>query len=94
MNFWSQKSNVPQTKGIATPARARRARGEPWRRARALEAFTNDVFYQIGYDLRATIVGLNLPFNISRLAIAHASARAPMRHRAFALLSARKAVRG
>ena len=30
--------------------------------------FVEDVFFGIGYDLRATIVGFNLPFDISRLA--------------------------
>ena len=40
-----------------------------------LEEFVDHVFYGIGYELRATIVGLNLPFDISRIAIGHASAR-------------------
>lgn len=37
--------------------------------------FIESVFYGIAYDLRATIVGFNLPFDISRLAIGHNSAR-------------------
>jgi hypothetical protein len=38
------------------------------------------VFFRFGYDLRGTIVGFNLPFDISRLAIGHNSARRrPMR---------------
>jgi hypothetical protein len=42
--------------------------------------FIEDVFYKFGYELRATIVGFNLPFDISRLAIRHAPARRrPMR---------------
>lgn len=40
-----------------------------------LEAFINDVFYGRAYALRATFVGFNLPFDISRLAFHHASAR-------------------
>ena len=32
-------------------------------------AFVEDIFYGRGYDHRATIVGFNLPFDISRLAI-------------------------
>jgi hypothetical protein len=42
-------------------------------------AFVEEVFYGIGYDLRATIVGLNLPFDLSRIAIADSSARGSMR---------------
>ena len=41
----------------------------------SVEAFINDIFYGIGYFCRATIVGFNLPFDISRLAIEHATAR-------------------
>ena len=37
------------------------------------------MFYAIGYELRATIIGLNLPFDLSRPAIGHASARGDMR---------------
>jgi hypothetical protein len=43
------------------------------------EQFVEDVFYGFGYDLRATIVGFNLPFDLSRLAEAHAPARTGMR---------------
>ena len=41
--------------------------------------FVDQVFYGKGYDLRATIVGMNLPFDISRLAIRHNSARGKMK---------------
>lgn len=37
--------------------------------------FIEEIFYGIGYDLRATIVGFNLPFDLSRLAIKQSSAR-------------------
>ena len=37
--------------------------------------FVENVFYRIGYDLRATIVGFNLPFDISRLTIKYGPAR-------------------
>ena len=37
--------------------------------------FIENVFYRIGYELRATIIGFNLPFDISRLAINHGAAR-------------------
>lgn len=43
------------------------------------EEFVDRVFYGIGYEFRATIVGLNLPFDISRIAIRHGSARGEMR---------------
>ncbi len=42
-------------------------------------AFIEQVFYGIGYELRATIIGLNLPFDLARLAIGHGSARGDMR---------------
>lgn len=37
--------------------------------------FIEKVFFEIGYELRATIVGFNLPFDISRLAINHGNSR-------------------
>jgi hypothetical protein len=43
------------------------------------DAFVEEVFYGIGYELRATIIGLNLPFDLARLAIGHGSARGDMR---------------
>src|SRR5260221_9520751 len=39
------------------------------------DQFADQVFYRIGYLFRASIVGFNLPFDISRIAIAHNSAR-------------------
>ena len=41
--------------------------------------FVNEVFYGSGYVIGAQIVGFNLPFDLSRLAIRHASARRSMR---------------
>src|SRR4029077_7980327 len=35
----------------------------------------DEVLYDRAYDLRASIVGFNLPFDISRLAVKHGSAR-------------------
>tara|TARA_R110001599_G_scaffold249559_1_gene449406 strand:- start:4736 stop:7813 length:3078 start_codon:yes stop_codon:yes gene_type:complete len=37
--------------------------------------FIHEVFYDLGFDLRAAIVGFNLPFDLSRIAIGHGSAR-------------------
>lgn len=37
--------------------------------------FIDKVFYKYGYHLRAMIVGFNLPFDLSRLAIGHSAAR-------------------
>ena len=37
--------------------------------------FVDEVFYGQAYDKRGTIVGANLPFDISRLACHHAAAR-------------------
>ncbi|WP_373490260.1 hypothetical protein, partial [Parasphingorhabdus sp.] len=39
------------------------------------DEFADQIFYGIGYQLRATIIGFNLPFDISRIAIRHGSAR-------------------
>src|SRR5271166_1257484 len=41
--------------------------------------FVDKVFYGSGYAAGAQIVGFNLPFDLSRLAIRHASARRSMR---------------
>lgn len=41
--------------------------------------FVDEVFYGSGYAVGAQIVGFNLPFDLSRLAIRHASARRGMR---------------
>ena len=40
-----------------------------------VQEFIEDIFYRVGYKYRASIVGFNLPFDISRLAIDHAPAR-------------------
>ncbi|WP_159012841.1 DNA polymerase domain-containing protein [Acidisoma sp. S159] len=40
-------------------------------------SFVDDIFFERAYKLRAAIVGFNLPFDISRLAISHGSARTP-----------------
>ncbi len=37
--------------------------------------FIEEVFFKIGYELRATIIGFNLPFDLSRMAIRHYPAR-------------------
>ncbi len=46
-------------------------------------AFIETVVYGWGYDLRATFVGFNLPFDIARLAIGHNSARGTAMHGGF-----------
>ena len=45
--------------------------------------FIDEIFFGIGYDLRATIVGFNLPFDLSRLAIRHGSARGKLMQSGF-----------
>ena len=42
------------------------------------DEFIEDVFFGQAYAFRATIIGFNLPFDLARLAIAHASARGAM----------------
>ncbi len=44
-----------------------------------IEEFIEEVFYAYVYELRGLCVGFNLPFDISRLAIYHNSARGDMR---------------
>lgn len=44
-----------------------------------LDEFIEEVLYGFGYDLRGTIVGFNLPFDLSRLAKSHGPARRKMR---------------
>jgi hypothetical protein len=41
--------------------------------------FVDEIFYQSAYAVGAQIVGFNLPFDLSRLAIRHASARRAMK---------------
>jgi hypothetical protein len=45
---------------------------------RTVEGFVDEVFFVYAYDLRGTCVGLNLPFDLSRLAIGHGSAKGSM----------------
>ena len=44
-------------------------------RCMTVAEFVENVFFRIGYDLRALIIGFNLPFDISRLAIYHGASR-------------------
>ena len=53
----------------------KRFAGDNGMRLRTVSEFVDEVLYDRAYDLRASIVGFNLPFDISRLAIAHGSAR-------------------
>jgi hypothetical protein len=39
------------------------------------DQFVDDIFFKQAYEFRATFVGFNLPFDISRIAISHNSAR-------------------
>lgn len=50
-----------------------------------VEEFIERIFYAVGYELGATIVGFNLPFDLSRLAIHHAPARGKMMRGGFSL---------
>lgn len=43
------------------------------------DEFADQIFFAIGWQLRATIIGFNLPFNLSRIAIGHGPARTEMR---------------
>jgi hypothetical protein len=45
------------------------------------DEFIDKIFYKYGYHCRATIIGFNLPFDLSRLAIGHSAARPTRRDR-------------
>ncbi|MGH7121380.1 MAG: hypothetical protein ACREFP_20725, partial [Acetobacteraceae bacterium] len=47
--------------------------------------FIEDLLYRVAYQLGATVVGFNLPFDLSRLAIRHASARGKTMRGGFSL---------
>lgn len=61
---------------VATLQRAASAKGAL---LMALSDFTEKVFFGKAYELRAAIVGFNLPFDLSRIAISHDSARGKMK---------------
>jgi hypothetical protein len=44
-----------------------------------IEAFRTEIFLKYGYRRRGTVVGFNLPFDISRIALDHGPARRSMR---------------
>jgi hypothetical protein len=52
----------------------RRVGDERCVKLRTRDEFVDDVFYGIACEFRANIVGFNLPFDLSRLAIGHGSA--------------------
>lgn len=39
------------------------------------DEFVHEIFFELAYKMRAAIVGFNLPFDLSRIAIGHGSAR-------------------
>jgi hypothetical protein len=43
------------------------------------DEFADQIFFAIGWQFRATFIGFNLPFDISRIAIRHSPARTGMR---------------
>lgn len=59
-----------------------------------LEDFIEKIFYGIGYDLGATIVGFNLPFDISRIAWHHSTAKTPSMAGGFSFALSRDSRRG
>ena len=46
---------------------------------RTREAFVDEVFYRQAFDIGAQIVGFNLPFDLSRIAVRHVNARGSMK---------------
>lgn len=43
------------------------------------DEFVHEIFFELAYKMRAAIVGFNLPFDLSRIAIGHGSARKSLR---------------
>lgn len=54
-------------------------KGHPNRQLRPLPDFIENVLFYYAYDLRALCIGFNLPFDISRIALEHDSARRAMK---------------
>jgi transcriptional regulator with XRE-family HTH domain len=48
-------------------------------KVRVVDGFVKEVFFPYVYELRGQCVGFNLPFDLSRIAIGHSSARVKMR---------------
>jgi hypothetical protein len=46
---------------------------------RTREAFVEEVFYRQAFDVGAQVVGFNLPFDLSRIAVRHVNARGSMK---------------
>jgi hypothetical protein len=63
-------------------------------KCRALEDYISTVFYGIGYDLGATIVGFNLPFDISRIAWHYSTAKTPSMSEGFSFALSHDSRRG
>ena len=57
---------------------------------RTVAEFVDEVLFDRAYDLRASIVGFNLPFDISRLAIKHGAARGKAMRGGFTFKLSRK----
>ena len=53
--------------------------GKPGLEIMSREEFAETIFYKYAYHRRAMIIGFNLPFDLSRLAVSHSSARRSMR---------------
>jgi hypothetical protein len=65
----------PDVLGSAEQQTLRRYASAHQLTVRTRAEFVDQIFFGIGYDYRANIIGLNLPFDISRIAISYASAR-------------------
>jgi hypothetical protein len=65
----------PAALGADELVRLRRVAAGRGHKLRTVAEFVDEVLFDRAYDLRASIVGFNLPFDISRLAIKHGSAR-------------------
>jgi hypothetical protein len=87
-SFQWRRGDTPERRGLlCAPDLSERERKVLANYARAndlelltVEEFIENIFYKLAYELQATIVGFNLPFDISRIAISHSPARRrPMR---------------
>ena len=78
--FYEPATLYPDELPLLRNAIEREEPGPDGERIRLLtrEQFVNDVFYRCGYAVGAQIVGFNLPFDLSRLAIGYVNARRRM----------------
>jgi hypothetical protein len=75
----------PEALSAAELTLLRKVTAERDLKLRSSSEFVDEVFYGMAYEFRASIVGFNLPFDLSRLAIGYGSAKGKMMKGGFSL---------